>query len=65
MWNNFVSYLHTNLQPALQALLTIGRQHPTTTAGIALLFVLLGAMLAAEIADNRATATRGDEAPPM
>ena len=64
MWNNAVLDLHTGLLTAFRPLAATAHKYPMTTVGIALLFALLVAMLAAEIADGRATAARIDDAPP-
>ena len=64
MWNNAVAYLHTGLQTTIHPLVAMAHEHPTTTLGVALLFAVLVAMIAAEIADGRANAARADEAPP-
>ena len=61
MWNNAVSYVYTSLQTALRPLAAMAHDHPVTVVGIALIFALLAAMLAAEIVDGRAAA-RIDEA---
>ena len=58
MWNNAVSYVHISLQTAFRPLAAMAHEYPTTTLGITLLFVLLVAMLAAEIVGGRATAAR-------
>ena len=58
MWNNAVLDLHTDLLTAFRPLAAIGHAYPMTTVGVTLLFVILVAMLAAEVADSRDVSAR-------
>lgn len=64
MWNNAVLDVHTGLLTAFRPLAATAHEYPMTTVGIALLFSLLIAMLAAEITDGRAIAAWIGEAQP-
>ena len=63
MWDSVVSDRNTELQIAFRVLIAMVGEHPITTAGIVLLFILLWTMLAAEIVDGRDTAVKVDVRP--
>ena len=63
MWNNIVSNPQTRVQAAFRPLAETAHDHAIATLGIVLIFALVIAMLAAEIADGRADAVRIDQVP--
>ena len=63
MWDTIASDLHAGLKSALDALLVMARENPAMM-GVFVVVGLLALMVAAEIADGRATAARTDETSP-
>ena len=53
MWHQIVSSVDSTAHLMVLGFAQMGSQHPLTTVGILLLFVVLAAMLGAEIIENR------------
>ena len=53
MWHDLASSLESSAQIVVFGFVLMGSQHPLATAGIALFFVLLAAMILAETIEAR------------
>ena len=53
MWHDIVSFVESLVQHLMIGFFAMGSQHPVTAVGILLLFVLLGALLCAEVVESR------------